>query len=91
MGLAVKRTDFDFSLHVGQARVRARANRLSISTGQPCESCGADTWFCYQGHNRCGCGRFLWIERREQNGTRFRYVQGPALPKDYRGWLRVTA
>ena len=66
--------------------------RLSLSTGRQCEACGADNWLVYEGHNRCACGRYLWIEKHENgDGRRLRYVQGVGLPDGYRGWAKVTA
>jgi hypothetical protein len=66
-------------------------NRLNISTGLFCENCGKDCWFVYQGFNRCECGSYLWVEKREDGtGRHFRYRQGGALPQGYRGWMAVT-
>lgn len=72
-----------------------------VRCGVKCEVCGKDQWFVYQGHNRCACGQYLWIERwhdhsrpqsRNSQGpaVRFRYRQGPALPEGYRGWVFET-
>jgi hypothetical protein len=65
-----------------------------VVIGKKCGGCGEDTWFAYRGHNRCGCGQYLWVERRTDvsaiDGLRFRYVQGRELPANYPGWLKVT-
>ena len=51
-----------------------------------------DWWLVYEGYNRCECGAYLWIEKREpdDSGRRYHYRQGPALPEGYRGWMQVT-
>src|SRR5262245_45378242 len=64
--------------------------RYSVSIGKPCEKCGEDTWLVYHGHNRCACGQYLWIERRDDippsEGLRLKYVQGTKLPEKL-SWL----
>ena len=69
--------------------------RSSVRITKPCEKCGEDTWFVYHGHNRCACGQYLWIERRDDvppsEGLRLKYVQGRELPENYPGWFKVTA
>ena len=67
-------------------------DRINISTGYSCEGCGRDWWLVYQGYNRCECGAYLWIEKREpdDSGRRYHYRQGSALPEGYRGWIQVT-
>ena len=67
-------------------------DRINISTGYCCEGCSRDWWLVYQGYNRCECGAYLWIEKREpdDSGRRYHYRQGSALPEGYRGWMQVT-
>src|SRR5215475_7013823 len=69
--------------------------RYSVKIGKPCRICGEDTWFVYHGYNRCACGQYLWIERRDDippsAGLRLKYVQGLKLPDNYPGWFKVTA
>lgn len=66
--------------------------RYDVQIGKPCEKCGKNKWLVYNGHNRCACGQYLWIEKRPDytEGVKFRYVQGPELPADYPGWGTVT-
>jgi len=70
-------------------------HRYNVSIGKSCEKCGKDTWLVYRGHNRCICGQYLWIERRDDTpaseGLKLKYVQGREVPENYRGWLQVTA
>lgn len=58
----------------------------------PCEQCGKDEWFPFQGFNRCACGQEIWIEREtdEKGGTRFRYRQAATVPPGTGGWLKTT-
>ena len=49
-------------------------DRINISTGYSCDGCGRDSWQVYQGYNRCECGAYLWIEKREVDDIR------PSLP-----------